>query len=203
MFGGVFGFGIDIVLGFWFGNLASASFWVLFPYRNGHLIDRYRAFLNNIFKLFLLGQKANKQALLAFGIPAILFAFVGAYLLSFLNTAQPIGNYTLGSHTFTLLPIKLCIGFILLFFALFEIIPSWSQLTFDKKYLPLGGVLSGFFGGLSGMQGALRAAFLIRAGLTKESYIGTGVVIACLIDLSRMGVYVQNWSQNAENIAYP
>lgn len=67
----------------------------------------------------------------------------------------------------------------------------------------MGGVLSGFFGGLSGMQGALRAAFLIRAGLTKESYIGTGVVIACLIDLSRMGVYVQNWSQNAENIAYP
>ena len=64
-------------------------------------------------------------------------------------------------------------------------------------------MLSGFFGGLSGMQGALRAAFLIRAGLSKESYIGTGVVIACLIYLSRMGIYVQNWSQNTVKIAYP
>lgn len=197
------GSGLTLFSGFGLGTLLVPVFGFFFPIEMAILLTAIVHFLNNIFKLFLLGQKANKQALLAFGIPAIVFAFVGAYLLSFLNTIQPIGSYTLGSHTFTLLPIKLCIGLILLFFALFEIIPSWSQLTFDKKYLPLGGMLSGFFGGLSGMQGALRAAFLIRAGLTKESYIGTGVVIACLIDLSRMGVYVQNWSQNAENIAYP
>ena len=48
-----------------------------------------------------------------------------------------VHEYKMSENTFTLLPIKLCIGFILLFFALFEIIPSWSQLTFDKKYLPL------------------------------------------------------------------
>jgi acyl-CoA reductase-like NAD-dependent aldehyde dehydrogenase len=42
-------------------------------------------------------------------------------------------------------------------------------------YLPVGGLLSGFFGGLSGHQGALRSVFLLRAGLTKESFIATGV----------------------------
>ena len=31
-----------------------------------------------------------------------------------------------------------------------------SWLEFDRRYLPLGGLLSGFFGGLSGHQGALR-----------------------------------------------
>jgi hypothetical protein len=50
-------------------------------------------------------------------------------------------------------------------------------------------LLSGFFGGLAGMQGALRAAFLIKAGLSKESYVATGAAIAFLIDVSRLSVY--------------
>jgi hypothetical protein len=53
----------------------------------------------------------------------------------------------------------------------------------------LGGVLSGFFGGLSGHQGALRSAFLLRCGLTKEGFISTGVVIGCLVDVTRLTVY--------------
>jgi uncharacterized membrane protein YfcA len=52
-----------------------------------------------------------------------------------------------------------------------------------------GGLLSGFFGGLTGIQGAVRSAFLIKAGLSKEGYIATGVAIACLIDISRLSVY--------------
>jgi uncharacterized membrane protein YfcA len=55
--------------------------------------------------------------------------------------------------------------------------------------MPLGGLLSGFCGGLSGMQGALRAAFLTRAGLTTEAFVATSAVIACLVDVSRLGVY--------------
>jgi hypothetical protein len=39
------------------------------------------------------------------------------------------------------------------------------------------------------MQGALRAAFLARAGLTAESFVATSAVIACLVDVSRLGVY--------------
>ena len=35
----------------------------------------------------------------------------------------------------------------------------------------------------------MRSAFLIRAGLSKEAFIATGVVIACLIDVSRLSVY--------------
>lgn len=58
--------------------------------------------------------------------------------------------------------------------------------------MPLGGVLSGYFGGLSGHQGALRSAFLIRANLSKEAFIATGVVIACIIDVSRLSVYADS-----------
>ena len=50
-------------------------------------------------------------------------------------------------------------------------------------------MLSGFFGGLSGHQGALRSAFLIHAGLSKEAFIGTAVVISTFIDFTRLSVY--------------
>ena len=65
-------------------------------------------------------------------------------------------------------------------------------MRFSRKYLPTGGVISGFFGGLSGHQGALRSAFLIRAGLSKETFIATGIAIACLIDITRLSVYSKN-----------
>jgi uncharacterized membrane protein YfcA len=62
-------------------------------------------------------------------------------------------------------------------------------LSFDPKYIPVGGFLSGFFGGLSGHQGALRTAFLIRVGLKKEVFIGSMVVSAVVVDISRLIIY--------------
>lgn len=68
-------------------------------------------------------------------------------------------------------------------------IPAFGKLAFDKKYLLLGGALSGFFGGLSGNQGALRSAFLIKTGLDKEAFIGTGTVASVIVDIARLVVY--------------
>ena len=64
-----------------------------------------------------------------------------------------------------------------------------------EKYLPLGGILSGFFGGLSGHQGALRSLFLLRCGLSKESFIATGVIVACLVDISRLVIYSSRFAE--------
>jgi len=36
---------------------------------------------------------------------------------------------------------------------------------------------------------ALRSAFLLKAGLTKESFIATGVVISLLVDIPRLITY--------------
>ena len=55
-----------------------------------------------------------------------------------------------------------------------------------------GGVVSGFFGGLSGHQGALRTAFLVRYNLSKEVFIATGILVALIIDISRTTVYAFN-----------
>ena len=78
---------------------------------------------------------------------------------------------------------------LMLIFAFIELNPGLEKLAFDTRYIPLGGALSGFFGGISGHQGALRTAFLIRAGLHKEVFIGTVVVSAVFVDISRLIVY--------------
>ena len=87
-------------------------------------------------------------------------------------------------------PVKLAIGVLMIAFALFELLPRFRKLEFDRRWLPLGGLLSGFFGGLSGHQGALRSAFLAKTGLTTERFVGSNAVIGFLVDLTRIAVYV-------------
>ncbi len=91
---------------------------------------------------------------------------------------------------FRITPVKLVIGLLMIGFALFELLPRFRSMQFERRYLPLGGVLSGFFGGLSGHQGALRSAFLAKSGLTTERFVGSNAVIGFLVDLTRISVYV-------------
>ena len=78
---------------------------------------------------------------------------------------------------------------LMLVFAVLELHPRFKALEFDRRYLPLGGVLSGFFGGLSGHQGALRSAFLSKSGVTPAAFVGTNAVIGLLVDLIRISGY--------------
>jgi hypothetical protein len=84
------------------------------------------------------------------------------------------------------------IGLLIIAFALFEIIPVLRKIKIDQKWLVVGGSLSGFFGGLSGHQGALRSVFLLKTKTSTNSFIATGVVIAILVDIARLFVYGTN-----------
>ena len=126
---------------------------------------------------------------LRFGVPAFAAAFFGAKILFLLESVPPIVSYSLGGRIFEVTFIKLTIAALIIIFAVLEISPKFSKLSFPLKFLPVGGAVSGFLGGISGHQGALRAAFLVRCHLSKESFIATGVVIACLVDMSRIFVY--------------
>ncbi|MEW6426926.1 MAG: hypothetical protein AB1568_02700 [Thermodesulfobacteriota bacterium] len=83
----------------------------------------------------------------------------------------------------------LVIALLIAIFALVELAPGRKNFAFPPGLVPLGGLLSSFFGGLSGHQGALRTAFLLRAGLGKEAFLGTMVLAAVAVDLSRMLIY--------------
>lgn len=197
------GSGLTLFSGFGLGTLLVPVFAIFFPIEIAIALTAIVHFLNNLFKLTLLGKQANKNVVLRFGIPSIVAAFLGAYVLTLLTDMQPLFQYSIFNKTFVVMPVKLTIAVLLMVFALFDIVPRLISLQFDKKYLPIGGLLSGFFGGLSGNQGALRTAFLIRAGLTKEAFIATGVVIACLIDISRLTVYSKQIISIGDRFNYP
>ena len=184
--------GLTLFSGFGLGTILVPVFVLFFPIDLAIALTAIVHFLNNIFKLVLLGKNADKKIVIRFGIPSIAAAFIGATVLLLITDMQPLFQYSISNKIFMVMPVKLIIGILLLFFAMFDIVPRFASLQFDKRYLPLGGILSGFFGGLSGNQGALRSAFLIRANLTKEAFIASGVVIACLIDISRLFVYSQH-----------
>lgn len=175
--------------GFGLGTILTPVMLLFFPVEVAIALTGIVHFSNNIFKLFLVGKKFNKDILLRFGIPAVLFSFIGAFLLLQLPTIKPLYSYIFLGKTFEIFPQKLLIALLLLFFAILDFIPLVKNLQFDASKLPIGGALSGFFGGLTGAQGALRSAFLIRAGLSKEAFVATTVVISSFVDLTRLSVY--------------
>lgn len=175
--------------GFGLGTLLLPAFALFFPVEQAIALTAIVHFLNGLFKLGLTGRHADWRVVTRFGLPAIVMSFLGAGVLLWLSGTAPVFTYTAFGHAVAVTPAKLVVGVLLGLFASLELSPRFRALSFGVQYLPLGGALSGFFGGLSGMQGALRSAFLSRAGLTKEAFIATGVVIACLIDISRLLIY--------------
>jgi uncharacterized protein len=57
-----------------------------------------------------------------------------------------------------------------------------------------------FFDGLSGHQGIFRSMFLIKAVLCKEEFVTTGVMLAVMVDISRLLIYGFDMSQQHLNI---
>jgi len=179
--------------GFGLGTLLSAVMMLFFPPELAIALTAVVHFANNILKAFLVARYANRSVLMRFGIPALIASLLGALVLFQMSTLQPVFTYSIASHTCTVTYLKLILGFLLLFFASMEMIPRLSKIQFASDWLIPGGFLSGFFGGLSGHQGALRSVFLLRSGLSKEAYIGTGALISLAIDLSRTSVYASRF----------
>jgi len=180
--------------GFGLGTILTPVLVIFFPVEVAIALTGIVHLLNNFFKIALVGNKINWQVGIKFGATAIIGAFAGAKILAFFLNFPALYVYSINSKLFSITLIKLIISALMIVFVLFETLPALKKIQFDQDKLYVGGLISGFFGGLSGNQGALRSMFLIRAGLTKESFIATGVLIACFVDLTRLSVYLTRLS---------
>lgn len=180
--------------GFGLGTIMLPVFALFFDLQLAIALTGVVHFLNNLFKWILTRKHINWPIAWRFGIPAFLAAIPGAWLLALLGEQAAIYRYSWQGHTYEILPVKLTIAGLLVIFALIELIPRLQQIRPGKYGLLIGGLLSGFFGGLSGHQGALRSAFLVKLGLSKEAFVATGVIIACLVDISRLSMYAEQLS---------
>jgi len=180
---------LTLVSGFGLGTLLMPAFAVFFPLPAAIAATAIVHLANNLFSLGLVARYADRRVLIAFGIPATFAALLGAATLRMLSKVAPLYVWRLSAHACEITTVKLVIAALIIAFALLDLLPVFSRLNIGRRFLPLGGALSGFFGGLSGHQGTLRAAFLVRAGLSKETYVGMNVVCGVLVDVARLAVY--------------
>jgi len=180
---------LTLFSGFGLGTLLMPVFAIFFPLEVAVAATAVVHGANNVVKVAAFGRRADWRVVTRFALPAIVCAFLGAATLGLLSSVAPLVRYVLVGHEAVVTPLKLLMAGLMAGFALFELLPGLRGLKFDRRWLPIGGVLSGFFGGLSGHQGALRSAFLAKVGLTTEAFVGTNAVTGFLVDAARLLVY--------------
>ncbi|MDP6576933.1 MAG: sulfite exporter TauE/SafE family protein [Dehalococcoidales bacterium] len=141
---------------------------------------------SNLFKFVTLKQMVNLRLMLLYGIPTVMTAIVGAYLL---EVIAPKG-------------IGLGVGTFLMLFAIYSLINPSRTLPEKDYILVTGGLLSGFTAGLIGLGGAIRSAFLISTKIRKETYVATSAAIALCTDITRCTTYVVRGSLESQYLWY-
>jgi len=181
--------GLTMFSGFGLGTLLLPVFALFLPVELAVAATAIVHGANNVLKAGLLGKLADFKLVLRFGLPAIIAAFAGVYVLKLLSGMPELWTYSLLGRQAIVTPLKLAMAVLMTGFAVIELHPRFERLEIDRRWLPLGGALSGFFGGLSGHQGALRSAFLAKVGLSPQAFVGTNAVIGLLVDLVRISAY--------------
>jgi uncharacterized membrane protein YfcA len=160
--------------GFGLGTILLPAFALFFPASSAVLATGIVHLLANLFKGTLVRKFVDWPTVYQFGMPAIPAAILGALLLTHTNERS----------------LATLIGIVLIIFAILELQSWFQRLTFPRKLMPLGGILTGFIGGLTGQQGVLRSMFLLKSNFTPQTFVSTGIFIAILIDLVRIPTYL-------------
>ena len=185
-------FGVSLLTlfsGFGLGTLLMPVFALFFPIEVAVASTALVHAANNLFKVGILAHGASRDVVLRFGVPAVLASFIGALVLASLAGQPVLLRWSFLGRAAEITPLKLVMGVLILGFAAFELVPALRSLRAPTRWLPWGGALSGFFGGLSGHQGALRAAFLTPLGLSPTQFVATQAVLALFVDAARLLVY--------------
>ena len=129
---------------------------------------------HNAWKLKVLRSSVDYSAVRRYGWAMVVGALLGAAL----NTAVEAD------------PLLLIVGVALVVLPLLSMSERWTNVRLPDAEDRIGGFGSGFFGGLTGHQGALRAMFLQKRLPNKTEYAATAAVLALVVDVTRVPVYV-------------
>jgi len=113
---------LTLFCGFGLGTLMLPVFAIFYPIEIAVALTAAVHFLNNLFKLSMLGKYMSIQVVLWFGIPSLAASFFGALLLARLSMID-VATFELGVITLNIHPLKSTVGMLIIIFALVEI---WS-----------------------------------------------------------------------------
>lgn len=180
--------GLTFFSGFGLGTVLLAAFALFFSAPAAVAATGIVHLANNLFKGWLVYKDAEWRIVLRFAIGAIPAAILGALVLDSLSQ-EPAFRWTAFGREFAPSYAAFVIGFAMIMFAALEAMPWFQKLALPPSLLPIGGALSGFMGGMTGQQGALRSVVLLRCGLSAQAFIATGVMVAIIVDISRLPTY--------------
>ena len=192
---------LTLYSGFGLGTLLLPAFALFFPAPVAVAATGVVHLLNNLFKGTLLRKRVDWPTVLKFGVPAVPAAIAGAWLLAWLGDTPRLFEWSAFQQRFGPTGAGLTVGLLMIVFASLELQRWFNELGAPIRLMPVGGMLTGFLGGLTGQQGALRSMFLLRSGLPVERFIATGVMIAVLVDISRLTTYAASFSAAGLNPA--
>ena len=125
-------------------------------------------------KYYSLKEHVDFTAIKRYGIWLVIGAIIGALLQNMVPQE----------------PLLLVIGCFLIILPILTLSENWTGYKIPEANDRVGGFGSGFMGGLSGHQGALRAMFLTKRIPDKMSYAATASILALCVDFSRIPVYL-------------
>lgn len=128
----------------------------------------------SILRFWILRREVNYKILLNFGILSAIGGLAGALLQNWASS----------------MALAVVFGGLLVLAGLANLFGWGKKFAGKGSWGGLIGAVSGFFGGLVGNQGGLRAAGLANFKLTKTQFVATATAIALAVDVFRVPVYI-------------
>jgi uncharacterized membrane protein YfcA len=139
------------------------------------------------FRLWLLGEPADRRVLWSFGLTSAAGGLLGALLHA--RASSPA--------------LTIVFGALLLFVGVSGLTGLASRIRFDGPAAWIAGAASGFLGGLVGNQGGIRSGALFGFEMPKATFIATATAIGLFVDAARMPVYFWSGRGALAPLAYP
>jgi uncharacterized membrane protein YfcA len=144
-------------------------------------------FTFNALRCWSVRQSINRKILARFGLTSAVGALGGSLLHQFVSSDW----------------LSIVFAVLLILAGLFGVTGWADRVHFKKRGAYVGGILSGFFGGLTGEQGGLRAAALLGFDIEKEAFVATATAAALIVDFVRAPIYLALHHKDLPQLAVP
>jgi hypothetical protein len=165
---------VAAVSGFGIGSLLTPVLMVSMPTAHAVAVLAIPHAWATTLRLWRLRSDVHGPTFRQFGLASAVGGVAGAALQA--RFAGPVLTIVLGS--------------LLLLAGIGELLRRRLPLPQTPFWRVTGGVLSGFFGGLVGNQGGIRAAALLGFQLRPRQIVATATAAALLVDAARVPIYV-------------
>lgn len=171
---GIFSGGTAAIVGFGIGSFMTPVLAIKTEFAVAVAAVGIAHFFGSALRYWLLRKEVNRKVLFSFGILSAIGGLSGALLQSRATSSALAAIF----------------GSLMIFAGISSIFGLSERVNVKGPAGWVVGAVSGFFGGLVGNQGGLRAAGLVGFKLHKTEFVATSTAVALAVDAFRVPVYV-------------